>query len=516
MSNSLKTYSTKRTSQSDRARADQVKNNAGGFGFTVTPKARLERFLVLGTDGGTYYVGEKKYTADNAKFVIDLAFTDPDLLIDTTVAISKAGRAYRNSPAIFAVAAAVSFVPETHKAKARAAVQQVCRTSTHLFEFAQYIENLSGWGRAKRKAVAEWYESKTAEQLAYQTIKYRQRDGWTHKDLLRLSHARPDSDVANFILGKSYANSPDIVQGFIEMQSAQNVQQVLSVLRDYKNLPWETIPTEFLTSDAVWRMLYENGAIGGIALLRNTTRFAKSGMFKDTVFRRDFAKTINDPEWIAKNRVHPLQYLLAMKQYNAATDWQRLSKISDGLESGFYGAFKTIQPSNKPTLLAIDVSGSMRWSNVVGIKNLTAAEGAALMAMATARVEPDYEIRGFSHEFKDLHISKNDSLGTVLSKTNDANFGGTDCALPMMWAMQAGLPFEMFAVYTDSETWYGKIHPYQALQQFRRKMQVPAKLAVVAMTSTEFTIADPNDAGSLDCAGFDANTPSVIADFARQ
>ena len=42
-----------------------------------------------------------------------------------------------------------------------------------------------------------------------------------------------------------------------------------------------------------------------------------------------------------------------------------------------------------------------------------------------------------------------------------------------------------------------------------------AKLVVVGMTATGFTIADPNDAGMLDVVGFDAGAPQVMADFVR-
>jgi 60 kDa SS-A/Ro ribonucleoprotein len=38
---------------------------------------------------------------------------------------------------------------------------------------------------------------------------------------------------------------------------------------------------------------------------------------------------------------------------------------------------------------------------------------------------------------------------------------------------------------------------------------------VVGMTATEFTIADPSDAGMLDVVGFDAAAPAVMADFSR-
>lgn len=40
-----------------------------------------------------------------------------------------------------------------------------------------------------------------------------------------------------------------------------------------------------------------------------------------------------------------------------------------------------------------------------------------------------------------------------------------------------------------------------------------AKLVVVALTPTEFTIADPSDAGMLDVSGFDSAVPGLIGDF---
>jgi 60 kDa SS-A/Ro ribonucleoprotein len=93
--------------------------------------------------------------------------------------------------------------------------------------------------------------------------------------------------------------------------------------------------------------------------------------------------------------------------------------------------------------------------------------------------------------------------------------GGTDCALPMIWALKNKVEVDAFVVYTDSETWHGKIHPVQALREYRDRMGIPAKLIVVGMVANQFSIADPNDAGMLDVVGFDTASPQLIADFAR-
>ena len=71
-------------------------------------------------------------------------------------------------------------------------------------------------------------------------------------------------------------------------------------------------------------------------------------------------------------------------------------------------------------------------------------------------------------------------------------------------------------IYTDNETNMSSVHPCVALQQYRRQSgRQHAKLVVVGITPTPFTIADPNDAGMLDVVGFDTASPEIISSFAR-
>ena len=92
--------------------------------------------------------------------------------------------------------------------------------------------------------------------------------------------------------------------------------------------------------------------------------------------------------------------------------------------------------------------------------------------------------------------------------------GATDCAQPMLWAKKYNKKFDVFIVYTDNETWFGKTHPTTALQYYREASGIAdAKLIVCGMTASEFTIADPADPGMLDIAGFDSAAPEVIRNF---
>jgi 60 kDa SS-A/Ro ribonucleoprotein len=527
MSKALKNF-TNTVTQTEQANARQVENNAGGFVYKVSDKARLERFLILGTDGGTYYASERDITKQNFGFIVDLAGKNPRLLIDTIVDVSVNNRAAKNSPAIFALAVAINSVAPEHKAEVRAAVQQVCRTSTHLFEFAQYVENLGGWGRAKKSAVAQWYQSKDKDNLALQAVKYRQRNGWTHRDLLRLSHPVVDHNsapVINFMLGKEVEGGPAILEGFRKIQGAKTAAEATALVSEYR-LPWETVPTDLLNDADLWKAMVENRTIGHTAILRNLTRMEKIGAFKDLKFARKVADILTDENEVKRGRLHPVAFLNAWGAYDANVPGARYyyrqtpvgnstPAISAALQDGFYVSFANAEPSNARTLLALDVSGSMTMGEISGLKNLMPLQASAAMATVTLRREPYVETMAFSSGFVPLSLSPRDDMNSVLNKMSGMPFSGTDCAQPMLWAAKTGREFDHFVVYTDSETWQGKVHADTALRDYRQKTGINAKLTVVGMTATNFTIADPQDAGMMDVVGFDANAPKIMADFAR-
>ena len=133
----------------------------------------------------------------------------------------------------------------------------------------------------------------------------------------------------------------------------------------------------------------------------------------------------------------------------------------------------------------------------------------------TREVVHGVRVVGFGEKMVPLTVSPRQRLDDVVKTISGLPFAATDCALPMLWALKEKVAADIFVVYTDSETWFGDIHPVQALRQYRERMGIAAKLIVVGMVSNGFTIADPDDAGMLDIVGFDTAAPALIADFAR-
>jgi 60 kDa SS-A/Ro ribonucleoprotein len=192
-----------------------------------------------------------------------------------------------------------------------------------------------------------------------------------------------------------------------------------------------------------------------------------------------------------------------------------VAPIIEALDDAFYLAFGTLEPTGARVLVGLDVSGSMSSGAVSGIPGLTPRAASAAMAMTHVRSEERTHVMAFSDRFVDLEVRRDEPLRDLVRRTQGLPFERTDCALPMLYALEHGLQVDTFVVYTDNETWSGTIHPDEALRRYRDRMGIPAKLAVVGMTATGFTIADPNDAGMLDVVGFDAAAPAVIAGFGR-
>ena len=539
-----KFFSTKSTPQSEPIPGtSQIANSAGGFAWRLDDWARLGRFLILGSEGGTYYISERKLTKDNAACVARCIAADGIRTIDRIVAISDTGRAPKNDPAIFSLAMAAKLGDEATRRAAYAALPKVCRIGTHLMHFAEYAQAFGGWGRGMRRAIGAWFNARPATELAFQLAKYQSRDGWSNRDLLRLAHPRAASPSHDRLF--AWAVKGELPEGakddpalelIVAMEELRKLDDVLAgakLIRE-KKLPRECVPTEWLKFPEVWDALLS--AMPMTAMIRNLATMTRVGLLTQSSHATNhIISQLRDEARLKKARVHPIAVLAALVTYKSgrgargSATWQPVAKIVDALDAAFYASFGAVEPSGKRMLLALDVSGSMGYGDVAGIPGLTPRVASAAMSLVTAATERDHTFVAFTAAgsgyggqwgggesgITTLSISPRQRLDDVVGEIDKLPMGGTDCALPMMWAQKHRIDVDTFCVYTDNETWAGSVHPAQALRAYREARGIPAKLVVVGMTSNGFSIADPNDAGMLDVVGFDTSTPPVIADFAR-
>ena len=549
----LKRLATRRPPQWAPIRGTRQRpNSAGGFAWAVDEWARLRRFLVLGSEGGSYYAAEWALTRENARAVERCIEEDGVRAVQEIVRVSHEGRAPKNDPALFALALAAAAPDEATRKAALAALPRVARTGTHLFQFVTFVEGFRGWGRSLRRAVGHWYASRSIDALAYQAVKYRQRAGVTHRDVLRLAHpaggvsaGNPTLDVSDehrrlfewIVRGGESDGLPRVVEGFVRAQSASTPAESAALVREFR-LPREAVKSEHLTSPEVWEALLEEMPM--TALIRNLATMTRAGVLAPgSDGSAKVVEQLSGHDRIRRGRVHPIAVLAALRTYGAGrgmrgrNEWKPVREVVDALDAAFYAAFRNVEAAGKRLLLALDVSGSMTFGTVAGIPGLTPRDASAALALVTAATESRYEIvgffagkRGFKKRGRHIHagytdgltplsISPRQRLDDVVATIDRLPFGGTDCALPMLYAQALEREVDAFVIYTDSETWAGGVHPVHALDDYRRASGIDARLVVVGMVSNGFSIADPNDPGMLDVVGFDTATPQLISDFAR-
>jgi 60 kDa SS-A/Ro ribonucleoprotein len=525
--------------QREKTDARQVENNAGGFTFVVDDWSRLQRFLVLGAEGGTYYASERTLVRENAAVVERLIQLDGPRLVREVTELSVSGRAPKNDPAILALAMAAKLGNEPTRIAAYAALPKVCRIGTHLYHFATFTSSIGngGWGRGMRNAIARWFNARSVDDAAHQLLKYQSRDGWSARDLLNLTHPNPKKatgegsfEVRDALYGwvtlgydkleeDKRSRVPAMVDAFERLKKETDLDKVLKLIVDH-DLPREAVPTQHLTHAKVWEALLPH--MGLTALLRNLATMTRVGVIAPLGEHvGSICARLTDASQLTKARVHPIQMLSAFKTYSSghgvrgSSTWMPVQTVVDALDAGFYASFAAVEPTHKPTLLALDVSGSMTIGEIGGCKGLNPREASAAMALVTAAREPNHHILGFSHTFVDVPISPKMRLDQAIAVIERIPMGRTDCALPMLWAEKTKAAVDSVSIYTDNETWFGDVHPHKALQSYRRSSGRSTKVAIVGMTATAFTIADPTDGGMMDVVGFDASAPALMADFFR-
>jgi 60 kDa SS-A/Ro ribonucleoprotein len=152
-------------------------------------------------------------------------------------------------------------------------------------------------------------------------------------------------------------------------------------------------------------------------------------------------------------------------------------EVVDALDAAFDLAFGNVEATGKRLLLALDVSGSMAGGSVAGVPGLTPRDASAALALVTTATEERYEIVGFfaarggwkaggrrqfdlgADGLSPLAISPRQRLDDAVKALDELPFGGTDCALPMLYALAREREVDTFVIYTDSENLGGRRPP---------------------------------------------------------
>lgn len=537
-----------RIPQSQPYNERQSRNNAGGYAYTVDKWDQLDRFLIVGTQNGTYYVGQDKLTDECTALINACLAEDGSRTVQRLRSISEGGRAVKQDYAIYALALAIAFKQplnievrsqeyQNYEQTVRVAYQaipKVCRTASTLFQLISYLKHRKGWSRGLRNAIGHWYNGLPfAEKLAYQMVKYQSRHDFGQRDILRLAHVVPKDAETDALLnwatgGKAQpehykirkGDVPNIVRRFEAAKTATPEERVKFASR----LPREALPTEWLNDPDVWKALLmgsdddDGRGMPLWAMLRNLGNMSKCGLLAaDSPAARYVCGELRNDTRLMEARVHPISVLYALKTYASGRgfkgkgQWAPVGQVIDALNDAFVRSFRYLPKSDKKVCVAIDVSGSMSQYNYAE-SNLKPFEIAGAMALAHIR-QYDAAFCVFATGWEAFKVSKDDTVERLGHRLAAFGGGGTDLGQAIRAAQAHVAPFDAIIIYTDNETWAGNRHLDSYWREYQRTRNANAKLVIASTVATNVTAGDPLDKSVLQAVGFDASVPQVIGDF---
>jgi 60 kDa SS-A/Ro ribonucleoprotein len=503
---------------------DMIQGRSGGWMFKADAWQVLRRCLLIGTAQSTYYADKRELTGDFIGVLKEAIAVDPDRTAAEILSASD-GRAINNSAPIFAlVLLSMGESPAAKRAFAQI-FPKVVRTGSHFYEWLSYTKSLRGFGKIVRQAGTAWLSRPDVTGLAYQLLKYQQRHGFAHRDALRLFHVKPPTPEHDRLFAW-------VMQGWENLPGQPPSKALMQIwwyewLKRHPDRTPEAIKQGRLTHEMAapvgqmtqqaWQLLFEDMPIG--AMLRNLGSLTALGVLRGDRKRgnlKRLEKVLCDRRHLRNGRIHPIDILKALKTYQSGgklgksqKTWEPIPHILDILDRALALSFQVLEPTGKTFLHAVDVSGSMS-CHTVGSIGLTCCEIATVMALATAKAEQHYMIRGFATTFLDLGITARDSFSDAMAKASRHNFGGTDASVAYDWAIEQRYHADVFCFWTDSESWAGRQHPSQALARYRQAVNPDAKAVYITLAPYRISLVDPLDPQSWDVAGFDPGTPRLI------
>lgn len=580
---------------------EKVMNSCGKEVHRIDDMDYLRRFLIIGTDGSSFYVNQKQISLDALGNVAKLFLSGrgAEVVMETTD-ILKNGRSRRSEACLVVLALALSFgcASKTHSNSiiqsiimgngnenyargvrngASIAIMTAVRTPTDLFTLMNYVRQFRGTGSLVRDTLNNWIGYRDDNRLALQAVKYRQRNGWTLRDILRVSHYKMGNMDKNTVRralidwiahrdnvgsatlrtevvgGKKVVLNKDnriqsahkapkqsnldtlaivrknfpVINGYYLANEATSVAEVVEAV-ERNSLPWECVPDQWLREVSVWEALIND--IGAMALVRNLGRLGSIGFFNRSGNVKAVCDLLTNADYIQKSGIHPFAIFAAYSVYKkgrgnkGSLTWSVNNTVLDSLDRAFFLAFKNVKATGKLIMQGVDISGSMwgcSWNEAS--YDFSAAHAAAAVALITARVEAEAgrapTTLGFTNTLADFgRLNENTTLKTMDKKMREMSrlMGSTDARLLIEYATRHNIAVEAFVLYTDNEhNGYGRKSVTDCLEEYRRKTGIQARLICIAFTATHFSVADAKDPLQLDIVGFDASAPALLSEFIR-
>lgn len=228
---------------------------------------------------------------------------------------------------------------------------------------------------------------------------------------------------------------------------------------------------------AAYAELLRDRKMGYMAVLRNLRNIASDAP-EALPLALDF---LTDPAQVKKSLVLPLQFYTAQKALVGSP--ASTTAVKKALEKAMQLSLSNAPVFEGPTLLAVDVSGSMKMGN-------GPIEVAALMAAVLYRSQPDADLMLFDGSSRYLtSLNPDDSLSTLTQTLSRLATGGsTNFASIFETAHRA---YARIVILSDNEA--NGSNPIRALGNYRSRMKADPRVYVFNLNAVSGTLQFPEN-----------------------
>jgi 60 kDa SS-A/Ro ribonucleoprotein len=496
-----------------RTRLRRILNEAGGPAYAFSPEHALAQYAVTGTLYGTFYASDEEQLAKVKSLASKVS---PELVAKTAVYCRQRG-GMKDVPAFLVAWLA------THDVGLMLRVfPRVIDDARMMRKFVAIVRSgetgRKSFGSAPKRALREWFQSRTPETIFRQSI----GQSPSMSDVIKMVRPPPRNDkgeadavreaLYGYLIGKNVdqAQLPALTQAFEAWK--KNVEEPLP------DVPFEMLTCLPLRAEH-WTKLARRMTFD--QLRQNLNTLLRHGVFTDPAIVDLVAERLSDVEAVKRSRTLPYQLLAAYRAASGAVPVAIVHALARAVEH----AVANVPTMGKAVVLCPDVSASMH-SAITGDRGsatsvVRCVDVAALVTAALLRKNERAIVLPFSDDVVPLRLNTLDSVVTNAELLSSLPSGGTTCSAPLRWLNACGEAPDVVLVVSDNQSWTdfasrgGRGTP-MAEEWERLRARNPSTKLVLIDLQPYATTQVPMRPDVLHVGGFSDAVFDVVSRFARE
>ncbi len=416
-----------------------VKNEAGGKAYSLSPKAALAQLICTGTFNNTFYTTAEDQLAKVLELVKQV---EPEFVAKLAV-YSRQKAFMKDAPALLVAYLATIGRPDLYNKVFPIVIDSPKMLRNVVQMLRSGVVGRKSLGSATKRLAQEWFASRDARTLFRGSVGNSPSMG----DVLKMAHPKPEDAEKMALYGwligsmtkEEFANysgkNKEKMHFYDPLELPASVKQFEifkkdPTLQDIPDVPFEMLTALPLT-ERHWLQLADRCSWTQARMNINT--FERHGVFKNVDVTNRIAEKLSDKDLIKKSKVFPYQLMSAYMNTESAVP----QVIKKALEVAMEYSIDNIPIFDGKVYVFTDVSGSMNepitGKNGTVSSKMTCIDIAALFSAAILRQNQSATVIPFDTKVVAVNLNSQESVTQNSQRLARIRGGGTDCAVPFRY-----------------------------------------------------------------------------------